>query len=877
MRNLKKTLCLVLALVFVLGLCTVGAVNGTDFDDQSNIQYKTAVKAMSGLGILKGDDNDGDGNFSFRPTDKVTRAEAAKIIAYIVVGEEVEKWPARQAFDDVPATHWAAKYVTYCQYNNIIAGYGNGKFGPDDPVTQAQLAKMLLSCCGYGAKGEFVGEGWDQNVAKVAFQTKVLKGILSTDWDGPSTREETALLGYNTMMEVRQVVLSKDTNDYAPAYINGSNNLNQGWTLSETTWDLTPVKAIVTNNKASDAAAKGSTVEFLSSTTGTLTGAALTIITEDDENADILGHEVTLMYREEGVAPNITYVAYYIDDECKEVSGAEANTADMADATCNIDNGVVTTGVFGGSAKNYRIYDANGTYVLNGAGKVVGYKTSSFFVAPLAIDPLTGITSVADNTVAPTATREVKAPKDAKAGDLMTVYQCGSVYTAEACTKQEKVAISQGQLKEIKNKFGVLVGYYFSYNNGTILPSDADNLGAIVLTSVNAYPIDTYGTAPVPAIGDELRVGYTYTLYFDAEGGCIGYSDEVETASAAVVDYVCFVSYYGPVKNAYNENAYYVQVVKSDGTEANYSVATTTAPAGIANGDICKIAKDYTNPGKYTITKVTDANVAAARVDYDPSDPTYDFSNATFIGIGNNLTGSALTIDLKNKPAVSVGTYGDPASWISVSYKLVKNGTKSIKKVDTVWYNKKAAVDPNVADSYIYVVSTDVKEKKLIDNVSVDFWNGYKDGEVMDDLRLKASDTPTLGFFKYSKNATTGIYTLTPVDFGGGTATGARTFELKDGDTNGQGFIMDNKLYVKNSAGSYKAIDLTNVKIVRIANNADSAAAKQLVINSAAGIQSALQNKANPYTVTISFLEVVNPATGAHSAGGGVIYVTAVK
>ena len=73
MRNLKKTLCLVLALVFVLGLCTVGAAN-VAFDDAEDITYTTAVKAMAGLGIIEGYP---DG--TFKPAQNVTRAEAAKV------------------------------------------------------------------------------------------------------------------------------------------------------------------------------------------------------------------------------------------------------------------------------------------------------------------------------------------------------------------------------------------------------------------------------------------------------------------------------------------------------------------------------------------------------------------------------------------------------------------------------------------------------------------------------------------------------------------------------------------------------------------------------------------------------------------------------
>ena len=74
---------------------------------------------MTGIGILAGDAR------GFRPGDDITRAEAAKIIAYIMVGNSGQADALKAAsdpFSDVPASHWAAGYISYCASTGIIMG-----------------------------------------------------------------------------------------------------------------------------------------------------------------------------------------------------------------------------------------------------------------------------------------------------------------------------------------------------------------------------------------------------------------------------------------------------------------------------------------------------------------------------------------------------------------------------------------------------------------------------------------------------------------------------------------------------------------------------------------------------------------------------------
>lgn len=51
--------------------------------------------------------------------------------------------PAPQAFDDVPDDHWAAPFVNQVTKLELIEGFPDNTFRPDEPVTRAQLAAVV--------------------------------------------------------------------------------------------------------------------------------------------------------------------------------------------------------------------------------------------------------------------------------------------------------------------------------------------------------------------------------------------------------------------------------------------------------------------------------------------------------------------------------------------------------------------------------------------------------------------------------------------------------------------------------------------------------------------------------------------------------------
>jgi predicted ribosomally synthesized peptide with SipW-like signal peptide len=79
MRTLKKTLAFVLVLAMVVSLGAMGA--SAAFTDTDDSDYPVAIDVMSGIGVINGMTAT-----TFDPAGSLTREQAAKIIAYMLLG-----------------------------------------------------------------------------------------------------------------------------------------------------------------------------------------------------------------------------------------------------------------------------------------------------------------------------------------------------------------------------------------------------------------------------------------------------------------------------------------------------------------------------------------------------------------------------------------------------------------------------------------------------------------------------------------------------------------------------------------------------------------------------------------------------------------------
>ena len=111
MRNLKRTLSLVMAMALIVGMMVVSAsAVSSDFNDSAEITNTEAVDVMTAIGVFEGTDKG-----AFNPTGILTREQAAKIVAVMLLGEEdANKLSTNSTtFKDVAANRWSAGYIFF--------------------------------------------------------------------------------------------------------------------------------------------------------------------------------------------------------------------------------------------------------------------------------------------------------------------------------------------------------------------------------------------------------------------------------------------------------------------------------------------------------------------------------------------------------------------------------------------------------------------------------------------------------------------------------------------------------------------------------------------------------------------------------------------
>ena len=247
MKNLKKVLALVLAVVMIMSVVTVASAKTyKDADAEAFKNYADAIDALSSLKILDGFEDE-----TFKADGTLTRAQAAKIVAIVhnaatngrIQSDIADLYSnAQNPFVDCN-TSWALPYINYCRITGLADGMTATTYAPKREVTGVQFLKLMLTTLNFNtAKEGYTGTGWDINVLNRANEIGLTAG-LEKGWKAiaPIKRGEAAQVLYNALtaylVEYGQKVKNNYVNDttlgkyYNYSFISNEQVAKSGYTL----------------------------------------------------------------------------------------------------------------------------------------------------------------------------------------------------------------------------------------------------------------------------------------------------------------------------------------------------------------------------------------------------------------------------------------------------------------------------------------------------------------------------------------------------------------------------------------------------------------------------------------------------------------------
>lgn len=223
MKNLKRFFSFLLAAAMLLALGVTASA--AEFNDvPAGSDYAEAVQWAADNGYIYGY---GDGRFGVN--DNVTRAQAATIF-YRAAGNPAASGVSR--FSDVTAAAYYIDAASWAEDNGLIAGYPDGRFGVDDPVTRQQVATILWRWAGSPASSaeDYADEGSIAEYARTAVDWSRSNGIVAARSDGRfdpaalATRGEVVSALYNYMGKNSETTAPAGNGKVLVAYFSASGN-----------------------------------------------------------------------------------------------------------------------------------------------------------------------------------------------------------------------------------------------------------------------------------------------------------------------------------------------------------------------------------------------------------------------------------------------------------------------------------------------------------------------------------------------------------------------------------------------------------------------------------------------------------------------------
>lgn len=114
--------------------------------------YGSMAAALDEMGLFRG----AGARTGYNLEAGASRAEGLVMFLRVLgLEDEALAYQGGCPFADVPASHWAERYVAYAQARGLTTGTGPDRFSPDEAITCQQYGTFLLRALNYREKTDF--------------------------------------------------------------------------------------------------------------------------------------------------------------------------------------------------------------------------------------------------------------------------------------------------------------------------------------------------------------------------------------------------------------------------------------------------------------------------------------------------------------------------------------------------------------------------------------------------------------------------------------------------------------------------------------------------------------------------------------------------
>lgn len=216
----KKIISLVLALVMVLGTFTsVFAAELTKKEEAKKPEASEKVEKVVGKDnkiqyVIDKKLVEGYEDGSYGLDKNIKRSEITRLLVLANGNEELSKklQGSMKIYSDVDAKHWANGVITVgttvpSDANGIamLAGYPDGSFKPENDVTYAELAKMLVVLAKKDLTADMVKNAvWASSWMTWAAELGILDDVTITDSNKAANRADAFTMVYNALYKMQE-------------------------------------------------------------------------------------------------------------------------------------------------------------------------------------------------------------------------------------------------------------------------------------------------------------------------------------------------------------------------------------------------------------------------------------------------------------------------------------------------------------------------------------------------------------------------------------------------------------------------------------------------------------------------------------------------